>query len=169
MAKVFPLLVLAVAALTYLAPRAVFLLTTAITAVVLILREWSRPQKPLLNSTVKPSITSRYHEEKVLIVSSHGLITTTKVPSDIDYIIIGSGMSGLTCAAVLSRCGYRVVVLEQHDRAGGGTHMYDFQGFHFDAGLHYTIPWSGPLLGLAAGASAPKVEFKKMGEEVSYW
>ena len=81
MAKVFPFIVLAVAVLTYLAPRAVFLLTTAITAVVLILREWSRPQKPLSNSTVKPSITSRYHEEKVPLVSSHGLIPPPRSPA----------------------------------------------------------------------------------------
>jgi all-trans-retinol 13,14-reductase len=73
-------------------------------------------------------------------------------------------MSGLTSAAVLARCGQRVLVLEQHDRCGGGTHMYDLEGYRFDAGLHYTIPWSGPLLSVAAGASAPKVVFEKMGE-----
>src|SRR5690348_3250844 len=74
-------------------------------------------------------------------------------------------MSGLTSAAVLARCGYTVLVLEQHFVAGGGTHEYDLGGFRFDAGLHYTIPWSGPLLRLAAGPAAPRVEFKKMGIE----
>lgn len=73
-------------------------------------------------------------------------------------------MSGLTCAAVLARCGFSVLVLEQHDRAGGATHMYDLGGYRFDAGLHYTIPLSGPLLRLAAGKDSNIVEFKKMGE-----
>ena len=32
----------------------------------------------------------------------------------IDYIIVGSGLGGLTSAAVLAKGGYRVLVLEQH-------------------------------------------------------
>ena len=43
-----------------------------------------------------------------------------------DVIIIGSGMGALSCGAVLSRLGRRVLVLEQHpDVAGGGTHQFD--------------------------------------------
>jgi NADPH-dependent 2,4-dienoyl-CoA reductase/sulfur reductase-like enzyme len=34
---------------------------------------------------------------------------------EVDTIIIGSGMSGLSCAAVLSRLGKKVLVLEQHE------------------------------------------------------
>ena len=45
-----------------------------------------------------------------------------KIPADLDTIVIGSGMSGLSCAAVLSRMGQRVLVLEQHYVAGGGSH-----------------------------------------------
>ena len=37
------------------------------------------------------------------------------VPQDLDAIVIGSGIGGLTAAAVLSK----VLVLEQHDQAGG--------------------------------------------------
>jgi all-trans-retinol 13,14-reductase len=44
-----------------------------------------------------------------------------KVPAEVDTIVIGSGMSGLSCAAVLSRMGQRVLVLEQHYVAGGGS------------------------------------------------
>ena len=79
-------------------------------------------------------------------------------------------MSGLTSAAILARLGHHVLVLEQHDRAGGATHMYDLGAgggsgtYRFDAGLHYTIPLSGPLLHLAAGSDAPTVTFAKMGE-----
>lgn len=53
--------------------------------------------------------------------------TLSKVPADLDAVVIGSGMSGLTCAAILARQGKKVVVLEQHDRAGGCTHMFDFK------------------------------------------
>lgn len=36
-----------------------------------------------------------------------------------DVLIIGSGIGGLSSAAMLSRLGYKVLVLEQHDIVGG--------------------------------------------------
>ena len=49
----------------------------------------------------------------------------SKLPEDVDYVVIGAGMSGLTTASLLSRVGYKVVVVEQHDRCGGGSHTYE--------------------------------------------
>jgi all-trans-retinol 13,14-reductase len=54
-----------------------------------------------------------------------------------DCIIIGSGMGGLTAAALLSRIGKKVLLLEQHDILGGCTHTFTEEGFEFDTGLHY--------------------------------
>jgi len=89
-----------------------------------------------------------------------------KVPPDLDVIIIGSGMSGLTCAAILSRMGRKVLVLEQHYVEGGGTHMFQLRGgLEFDSGLHYLVPWSGWLLWLATGGSQMPLQFKLMGDE----
>jgi all-trans-retinol 13,14-reductase len=62
----------------------------------------------------------------------------------LDAIVIGSGMGGLACAAMLSRQGQRVLVLEQHDVAGGSTHTFVDRGFEFDTGLHYI---GGPAFG----------------------
>ena len=42
-----------------------------------------------------------------------------------DSIVIGSGMGGLTTAALLSDLGRKVCVLEQHYTAGGFTHSYE--------------------------------------------
>lgn len=56
-----------------------------------------------------------------------------------DAIVIGSGIGGLTTAAILSKL-YRkkVLVLEQHFTPGGFTHGFDRQGkFHWDVGVHY--------------------------------
>jgi len=90
----------------------------------------------------------------------------SKVPSDIDTIVIGSGMSGMTCAALLARTGQRVLVLEQHDRTGGGSHEYELgkEGWHFDAGLHYTVPESGLLLQLCTGTEDFPVPMDLLGE-----
>ena len=63
--------------------------------------------------------------------------TKRKIPTDLDVIVIGSGISGLTTAALLSRVGKKVLVLEQHYIAGGCTHTYEDKGFEFDTGIHY--------------------------------
>ena len=56
--------------------------------------------------------------------------------------------------------GERVLVLEQHDVAGGSTHTFEDQGFTFDVGVHYIgehqvkmSSWpcsSAPVIGLTA-------------------
>ncbi|MEO1183817.1 MAG: FAD-dependent oxidoreductase, partial [Cyanobacteria bacterium J06636_27] len=51
-----------------------------------------------------------------------------------DVIVIGSGIGGLTAAALLSRYGKRVVVCESHTVAGGAAHSFRRQGFEFDSG-----------------------------------
>ncbi|PSB45375.1 all-trans-retinol 13,14-reductase [Cyanosarcina cf. burmensis CCALA 770] len=53
---------------------------------------------------------------------------------DVDVIVIGSGIGGLTTAALLSRYGKRVTVCESHTIAGGAAHSFSRQGFHFDSG-----------------------------------
>jgi all-trans-retinol 13,14-reductase len=54
-----------------------------------------------------------------------------------DALVIGSGIGGLTTAALLSELGWRVAVLEQHYTAGGATHSYDRAGYEWDVGVHY--------------------------------
>jgi len=55
-----------------------------------------------------------------------------------DAIVIGSGMGGLTAAALLSvHGGKRVLVLERHYTAGGFTHEFSRPGFSWDVGVHY--------------------------------
>lgn len=60
-----------------------------------------------------------------------------RVEQDYDAIIVGSGIGGLTTAALLSQQGYRVAVLEQHYTAGGFTHAYANGGYEWDVGVHY--------------------------------
>jgi phytoene dehydrogenase-like protein len=51
-----------------------------------------------------------------------------------DVIVIGSGIGGLSCAAVLAKYGFDVLVCESHTLAGGAAHGFERDGFIFDSG-----------------------------------
>ncbi|XP_052073278.1 all-trans-retinol 13,14-reductase-like isoform X1 [Mytilus californianus] len=60
------------------------------------------------------------------------------VPSEkLDAIVIGSGIGGLSTAVLLAKAGKKVLVLEQHGRAGGCCHTFTDKGYEFDTGIHY--------------------------------
>lgn len=62
---------------------------------------------------------------------------------DSDVIVIGSGIGGLTAAALLSRYGKRVIVCESHTIAGGAAHSFSRRGFEFDSGPSFYCGLSG--------------------------
>lgn len=53
---------------------------------------------------------------------------------EVDFVVIGSGIGGLSSAALLKYYGYSVVVLESHYLPGGVAHTFEREGFKFDAG-----------------------------------
>lgn len=54
-----------------------------------------------------------------------------------DIIIIGSGLGGLECGAILSREGYKVLVLEKNKQIGGNLQIFSRNKRIFDTGIHY--------------------------------
>ena len=61
-----------------------------------------------------------------------------------DTIIIGAGLGGLTAGAKLAKEGRKVLLLEQHDRAGGCATTFKRGDFTLEVGLH---EMDGPVQG----------------------
>eukprot|EP00879_Flechtneria_rotunda_P022429 GHRR01023679.1.p1 GENE.GHRR01023679.1~~GHRR01023679.1.p1 ORF type:complete len:493 (+),score=98.32 GHRR01023679.1:402-1880(+) len=51
-----------------------------------------------------------------------------------DVVVIGSGIGGLSCAALLAKYGVKVTVVESHSIPGGAAHTWSRSGYHFESG-----------------------------------
>ena len=54
-----------------------------------------------------------------------------------DIVIIGAGLGGLISAAMLSKEGYKVCVLEKNKQIGGCLQSFGFDGKLFESAVHY--------------------------------
>lgn len=53
---------------------------------------------------------------------------------DYDAIVIGAGLGGLTTGSIISKNGFKTLVLEQSDIIGGCCSTFENQGYKFDVG-----------------------------------
>jgi all-trans-retinol 13,14-reductase len=51
-------------------------------------------------------------------------------------IVIGSGLGGLTAAALCAQAGLRVLVLERNEKFGGAATVYRHNGLTIEVSLH---------------------------------
>lgn len=56
---------------------------------------------------------------------------------DNSIVIIGSGLGGLCCGAILAKNGYKVTILEQGTQAGGCLQCFTRHGVKFETGMHF--------------------------------
>lgn len=91
-------------------------------------------------TTTTPNQSPKDHTEQTSkkgSVRSGRRFKKQKVDEHYDVIVVGSGIGGLTNAALMSLLGKKVCVLEQHYTAGGFTHAYRRKGYEWDVGVHY--------------------------------
>ncbi|XP_053318790.1 all-trans-retinol 13,14-reductase [Spea bombifrons] len=105
---------------------------------LIILRKWlgARGPNPLAVDTrrpPKPLVFDKALRRKVI----KNVFSPDKVPQNLDAIVIGSGIGGQGAAALLSKAGKRVLVLEQLGKLGGCCHTFNEKGYEFDVGIHY--------------------------------
>ena len=120
------------------------LLTTLVFASVatLVYRQILRPiPHPLPPS---PPLFTAASERSIRRSATHTTLTHLAASSPaqsplFSSIVIGSGLGGLTSAALLSADSVRpLLVLEAHDVLGGCTHTFNAAGgLEFDSGVHY--------------------------------
>jgi phytoene dehydrogenase-like protein len=51
-----------------------------------------------------------------------------------DVVVIGSGIGGLCCAALLAHYGLKVILCESYSLLGGAAHGFKREGYYFDSG-----------------------------------
>ena len=89
------------------------------------------------STTAEPPVPSQARPIRKVSVRTGKRYRPGRVDNRYDVIVIGSGIGGLTTAALLSLLGQKVCVLEQHYTAGGYTHSYERNGYEWDVGVHY--------------------------------
>lgn len=68
-------------------------------------------------------------------------ISDYPIRDEYDIIVIGSGLGGLTCGALLAHKGYSVLIVEQFSSYGGVCQGVYRDGFIFDAAVHIAYNW----------------------------
>jgi cation diffusion facilitator CzcD-associated flavoprotein CzcO len=81
--------------------------------------------------------------------------TVTKTLEEVDVIVVGAGIGGLSCAALCSKYGLNTLCLEAHDTPGGCAHSFSrFSSVSKDVPFKFD---SGPSLcsGLSSQSTNP--------------
>ncbi|MDP1835486.1 MAG: NAD(P)/FAD-dependent oxidoreductase [Chlamydiales bacterium] len=85
---------------------------------------------------------------------------------EVDYLVLGSGLSSLAFASLMAKKGHSVKVLEAHEHFGGYAHTFAVGDYRFNAQLHYvTSCGEGDILPLLLNRLNLDIKFHRMSDE----
>ena len=88
----------------------------------------SSAKQPQLHSSESLSNDVTYES------SAKGGSKSKPLPTTTDVVVIGSGLAGLSAAALLAHNDIATAVLESHYTPGGAAHTWSRRGYHFESG-----------------------------------
>ncbi|EFX72451.1 hypothetical protein DAPPUDRAFT_308270 [Daphnia pulex] len=118
------------------------LLCYCLKKIVFTTSQWRSPFAEDSRASLTPLEIDQTKRDQVLKRGIRSLATEKKW----DAIVIGSGIGGMATAALLSKAGMKVLVLEKHYKCGGACHTFIEQGYEFDVGIHYVGNFIRPTL-----------------------
>ena len=133
------------------------------TAVAVVVTCWAQQAGAFAPTSTSTSTSSRRLIQRLSSPSRHGrsmalAMATTELPAETEVVIVGSGLAGLCCGALLAHNGVGVTVLESHSELGGACHTWERLGYHFESGPSLYSGFSSerspnPLKGIFGGSS----------------
>lgn len=89
--------------------------------------------------------------------------------TDVDVVVVGAGLSGLTAAHRLRQFGASVAVFEAASRVGGRVSSADVDGVHVDLGGTFVGPGQDRILALADEVGVSRYPTYSVGRNVIRW
>jgi all-trans-retinol 13,14-reductase len=92
------------------------------------------------------------------------------MPRNFDAIVIGSGLGGLTAAALVGRAGHKVLVLERNEHFGGAATVSHHGALAIEASLHEidgldaSVPKAPILRALGLSSDIPFIDVGDLHE-----
>ncbi|WP_338079948.1 flavin monoamine oxidase family protein [Antrihabitans stalactiti] len=89
--------------------------------------------------------------------------------TDVDVVVVGAGLSGLTAARDLDAAGLSVLVTEARDRVGGRTLNATVAGVNVDLGGTFIGPGQDRVGALAAELGCATHPTRTAGDNLAFW
>lgn len=88
------------------------------------------------------------------------------IPSEIEVLVVGAGLSGLACALLLERKGVNVHLIEEADDVGGRVRTDEVDGFRLDRGFQVLLTAYEEL---QAQVDLPRLDLRPFGAGSLVW
>jgi prolycopene isomerase len=103
-----------------------------------------------------------------ILLPREKIVPSSKMKQDYDCIVIGAGVGGSTCGAILAHSHVKTLIVEKNNRIGGSCSYYEKDGFKVDTGTHmFSRGEKGPFGEVQKRIGTPnRIEFRQISNLV---